>query len=237
MAMNGGGEKAMTQAMVDDAGQLLLRIDGTEALSAGLVHQVTVVCDAVEDGGRAVVLEVSGAPRTAWPADLTVGLVSKWERALRRLERAPAATIAVADGECGGLALDAFLAADYRVATAAVRLVPPVRDGVVWPGMALFRLARHGINAAAIRRAVLFGQPVEADDAVRLHLVHEVAGDLAAARVVASGLAGTAVGADLAIRRQLLFDASCTGFEEALGVHLAACDRVLRRGAVEVEAQ
>jgi isomerase DpgB len=38
-------------------------------------------------------------------------------------------------------------------------------------------------------------------------------------------------GEELAIRRQLLLDAGHTRFEDALGSHLAACDRALRRGA------
>lgn len=224
----------MTHATADGAGRPVLRIDGAEPLSAGLVDRVASACDAVEGGGG-VLLEVSGAPSAPWSHGLTVGLVNKWERALRRLERSPAVTVAVADGDCGGPALDALLAADYRVATASVRLVPPVRNGVVWPGMALFRLAQHGTNAAAIRRAALLGRPIDAADALALHLVHELAADLPEARATAAGLAATAPCADLAIRRQLLFDASYTGFEEALGVHLAACDRVLRRGAAQAE--
>ncbi|KOG89867.1 enoyl-CoA hydratase, partial [Streptomyces varsoviensis] len=44
-----------------------------------------------------------------------------------------------------------------------------------------------------------------------------------------SGLSGK----DLAIRRQLLLDARTTSFEDALGPHLAACDRLLRGTAQE----
>jgi isomerase DpgB len=36
-------------------------------------------------------------------------------------------------------------------------------------------------------------------------------------------------GAELAIRRQLMDEASWMSFEDALGPHLAACDRALRR--------
>jgi isomerase DpgB len=210
-----------------------LRIDGTRPLSAGLVEQLAVLCDAVEHGSvdGAVVLEVSGAPAEHWSADLTVGLVNKWERVLRRLERLPAATIAVATGDCGGLALDALLAADYRVADPSARLVVQVAAGAVWPGMALYRLAQHSVNAAAIRRAALLGQPISVADALELHLVHELAADPAAALAAAAELARGVPGAELAIRRQLLFDASAAGFEEALGVHLAACDRLLRQAA------
>ena len=214
-----------------------LRIDGAEPLSPRVIERVTGVCDAVEaNGGGAVLLELSGVPETAWAGRPSVGLVSKWERALRRLERSPAATIAVASGDCGGLALDALLCADYRIGGTATRLVPPVRGGAVWPGMLLYRLAQHGANAAAVRRAALFGEPVDAADAVALRLVHELSDDPAAAARTALGFASGISGVELAMRRQLLFDASCTGFEEALGVHLAAVDRVLRRTDAEPAA-
>ncbi len=94
--------------------------------------------------------------------------------------------------------------------------------------MALYRLARHGAGAAPIRRALLVGDPVTAADALALHLVDEVTGDPAAALARAAERAA-AFYPDLAIRRQLMFDAATTGFEEALGAHLAACDRELRR--------
>jgi isomerase DpgB len=38
-------------------------------------------------------------------------------------------------------------------------------------------------------------------------------------------------GAEMAIRRQLIFEAGSTTFEDALGAHLAAADRALRREA------
>jgi isomerase DpgB len=44
-------------------------------------------------------------------------------------------------------------------------------------------------------------------------------------------MAAAAEGAELAIRRQLVLEAANTAYEEALGVHLAACDRALRRAA------
>ena len=97
------------------------------------------------------------SPANRWPRDLTVALVSKWERALRRLERLPAATIAVADGDCGGPALDALLATDYRIASPAVRLIVPVggRGCLAGHGPVTGSPGRR-VNCAA-RRAVLFG--------------------------------------------------------------------------------
>ncbi|MDF2265060.1 enoyl-CoA hydratase-related protein [Streptomyces coacervatus] len=210
--------------------ELVLRIDGTRPLSAETVAAVVAVCDTAEDlGGHGrVIVHVSGAPQAPGAGGLTVSLVSKWERALRRLERLPSSTVAVAEGDCGGVALEALLTTDYRIATASVRLMVPLAAGATWPGMALYRLARQAARAAAVRRAALFGTPIEAQEALQLHLVDELTDDTAKALTAAAERGGALDGPELAIRRQLLIEAHTTSFEEALGVHLAACDRVLR---------
>jgi isomerase DpgB len=214
-------------------GDATVRIDGKFPLTADLAAEVVAMCDRAEDADYdgAVVVYVSGVPGRLWARDLTVSLVSRWERVLRRLEHLPSTTIAVADGDCGGTALDALLATDYRVATASTRLVVAVDSGATWPGMALYRLVHQGANAAAIRRAVLFGVPIPALEALALHLIDEVNDDLADALAAAADMAGRFSGAELAIRRQLMFEAATVSFEDALGVHLAACDRALRRAS------
>jgi isomerase DpgB len=216
---------------------LVLRVDGREPLSSGSVADVTAVCDRAEDSDEhaAVIVYVSGAPEQSWTEGLSVALVSRWERGLRRLERLPAATIAVAVGDCGGLALDALLATDYRIAAGSLRLMLPVQAGATWPGMAVYRLSNRA-GAAAIRRAVLFGLPIEAADALALHLVDELTDDLASALAAATGMTDALSGAELAIRRQLMLDAPAVSFEEALGQHLAACDRALRRSSARMSS-
>lgn len=191
------------------------------------------MCSLAEDGdaNRVVVLQVSGVPGPEWSSDLTVALVSKWERGLRRLERLPAVTIAVADGDCGGCALDMLLAADYRIMTAGAQLVLPVVAGAIWPGMALYRLARQAPGAALARGAVLLGTPIEAAQAQSVGLVDDVAGTAVCALERAMKVAatvGAAPGAEFAIRRQLMLEAMTATFEDSLGPHLAACDRALR---------
>ena len=152
--------------MVND-GNHAVWIEGDRPLSAESVAVLAAVCDSAEDRGGVgpVVVHVSGVPGGSWGRDLDVALVSKWERALRRLERLPVATIGAASGDCGGTALDALLATDYRIAASSVRLLVPVEAGATWPGMALYRLC-HNSGSAAIRRAVLFGEPIDADDAL-----------------------------------------------------------------------
>ena len=215
-------------------GPAWLHIDGGQPPTPETVAAVAALCDGAEDpGGHGpVVIEVSGAPASDWTHELTVGLVSKWERVLRRLERLPTTTIAVADGDCGGTALDVLLAMDLRIATPSLRLVPHVTDGATWPGMALHRLAQQTSGTAAVRRAVLYGTPLDAAQALALHLVDEVTDDAAGA-VASAGRTASITGSELAIRRQLLLDARTVPFEEALGAHLAACDRVLRRASAE----
>jgi isomerase DpgB len=221
--------------VVTPAADLTIRIDGRQPVSAALVTALGSLCDRAEDqAGQAVVtLHVSGAPGALDAGGLTVALVSKWERQLRRLERLPVATLAAAEGDCGGTALDALLTADYRVAARSARLVLPVQAGAAWPGMALYRLAQQA-GIAAVRRAVLFGVPLTAADALAAHLVDELADDYAQALAQVAGKAAALAGAELAVRRQLLLSAPDTSFEEALGLHLAACDRTLRWTRAEV---
>lgn len=216
-------------------GNLILRVDGSRPLAAELLAELAGVCDRAEDGDApgSVTLRVSGVPAPEWASGLSVGLVSKWERGLRRLERLPAVTIAVAEGDCGGPALDALLAADYRIMTAGARLVVSSVADATWPGMALYRLARQAAGAARARRAVLFGTPIEAVAAREMGIIDEVADDVAVALEKATEMASGAQGAELAIRRQLVLEALTTTFEDALGVHLAACDRTLRQAAAE----
>lgn len=207
----------------------VVRIDGRQPLSVELIGRLDDVCNSAEDdrGHGTVIVHVSGLPERLSADELSVALVSKWERVLRRMERLPAVTIAIADGDCGGAALDALLAADYRIARGGVRLLMTSGDGLVWPGMALYRLC-HQAGAAVARRAVLFGTPIEADTALAVGLIDQLADDVTHALAVAAEVAGAWSPAELAIRRQLMLEAANTSFEDALGVHLAACDRVLR---------
>jgi isomerase DpgB len=216
---------------VADTSDLILRVDGSRPPSADSVAELGAVCDAAEDGDAHgfVIVRVSGVPGPDWADDLPVALVSKWERGLRRLERVPAVTIAVAEEDCGGPALDALLAADYRIMPAWAKLIVPVVAGATWPGMALYRLARQAGGTAAARRAILFGTAIGAAAAHAIGVIDEVTDNSTLAIEKAMVVAAAVRGTELAIRRQLLQEALTTSYEDALGVHLAACDRALRR--------
>ena len=209
-----------------------LRIDGSKPLSKASIAAVEAVCAAVESDPATSVLPVfvSGAPDEGWTHGLDVSLVSKWERALRRLERLDATTVALASGPCGGAALDGLLATDYRIATPDTALSLAGDGEAVWPGMAIFRLAKQA-GGTPVRRAILFGGRINASESVELGLVDELAEDPRRALIAVAERLRPLSGAELAIRRRLMSEASSTAFEDALGRHLAACDRVLRQSA------
>ncbi len=215
--------------------QIVIEIDGGLPLTEERVAELAAACDRAEQRGvrcGTAIVNVSGAPGGGWADGLSVALLSRWERTLRRLERLPAVTMAVAHGDCGGPALDALLATDYRIAATSMRLRVPAADFVTWPGMALYRLCRQA-GAAAARKAALFGRPIGAIEALDMHLVDEVSDDTAAALAGAVRTLGAFAGAEMSIRRQLMLEATEVSFEDALGSHLAACDRELRRMVVE----
>jgi isomerase DpgB len=199
-------------------------------LTPDLVADVEALADRAEDAstGAVAVIKVTGAADRAWPGDVGIHLVNKWERALRRLERVGVATVGVVTGECGGPAAEVLLSTDYRIATPDLTLRLPALGGQLWPGMVLHRLANQ-VGVAGVRQLALFGSAISADDAARLSLVDDVVEDVAKGLAVAGNLLGGAAGTELAIRRRLLLDAPTTSFEDALGTHLAACDRALRR--------
>lgn len=209
-----------------------LQVGGAAALSASLIEQINQVCAAVENSKKDVTLlvEITGADGPTgdlWPADLGVHTVNRWEQALRRLERLPAVTMAVVSGPCAGPALDVLLTTDYRVATPDVRLRVPLVARSTWPGMALFRLANQ-IGIGHSRQLALLGMEIPAARAMAWGLLDDVVeGAASRARDMLNSFAGIS-GTELSIRRQLLIEASSTSFEDAVGPHLAACDRALR---------
>ncbi|MFB8240441.1 enoyl-CoA-hydratase DpgB [Kitasatospora purpeofusca] len=207
---------------------LRLRLD----LTAGITELTRVLVECCEKVERerlaAVVLEL-GEGTPAWPGIADVHAVNKWERALRRFERLDAVTVVVAaGGESGGPALEVLLAADARIAAPGLRIALPVAAGGFWPGMVVHRLSNR-IGSSLTRRLVLTRAgrgTLTATEAHDLGLVDDISDDVEAS--IADVLAGRPSGTEPRLLRSLVLDAASTPFEEALGIHLAACDRALR---------
>jgi isomerase DpgB len=154
--------------------------------------------------------------------------VSRWEKALRRLEQTQAAKIAIAEGICSGPALEVLLTSDYRISEPGLRVDVPVNNDSVWAGMVVHRLVSQ-FGGTRARQLVLFGAEFSAERALAIGLIDETADDPTAAAVRLAERFSRVAPAELAIRRRLVLDAGVTSFEEALGMHLAACARTLRR--------
>ncbi|WP_394619048.1 enoyl-CoA-hydratase DpgB [Lentzea sp. JNUCC 0626] len=215
-----------------------IRVTGGEPPARQVLAALENACAAAEDLGGAVplVVRLGGKARQSGFHEVDVHLVNKWERALRRVEWLGAVTVAVVDGDCTGTALELLLCCDHRIASPRSVFGVPLSGTTPWPGMALHRLV-HQTGLARARRLTVFGQRVDAHEAAAIGLVDEVVDDVAAALtgVLArcEGLAGSEAG----VRRRLLLDATATGFDEALGAHLAACDRTLRRERGQAPAE
>ncbi|MEV7422007.1 enoyl-CoA-hydratase DpgB [Streptomyces sp. NPDC091212] len=209
----------------------LARLDGGGPLPE-LTAALNAVCEEAEDQRQrtAVALRFAPSPPGAgeWPGDVSIHEVNRWERAVRRLERLDNVTIAVAQGTCGGPVLDLLLAADFRIGTPDLKLVLPVNHGQFWPGMTLYRLVRH-VGPARARRLVLWATDIPLPDAIELGVIDEVGNDVTEAVRKAALARGGLSDGEAAIRRRLLEEAASAEYQDALGAHLAACDRELRR--------
>lgn len=210
---------------------LAVAVDARAPL-AELTAAVNDVCAEVENRleRSVVVLRLTGTPTEgrAWPGTVSIQEVNRWERAVRRLEKLPAANVAVASGVCGGPALDLLLAADYRIGAPGLELMLPVNDGHFWPGMSVYRLVQH-LGVARARQIVIWGVDLPLAKAIELGLIDKVGEDLDDAVHTATVLMGRVSDRELAVRRQLLLEAPSAAYDDALGLHLAACDRELRR--------
>lgn len=151
--------------------------------------------------------------------------VTRWERGLRALERSPATGIALLGPLIHGPVLELALACDLRVAEPGSSVRVRDEDGV-WPGTALYRLV-HLLGLGPARRLLMVEGAWDADQALAAGLVDRITDNPGAdAEELAAGV--REVG-DLRVVRQLIDEAPATTYDEALGAHLAACDRFLRR--------
>lgn len=202
-----------------------------EVSITNLTAQLNHICEQVEDRTQSIVIlrfTNNAQQFQAWPGNVTIQDVNRWERSVRRLERLNALTIAVLSGAVGGPTLDLVLATDYRIATSDLRLKLPTNDCQVWPGMILHRLANQ-IGIGQSRRLLIGSHEISAQQALNIAMINEVTDSLSESLETAVSKLSLIADAELKVRRQLLLEATTTSFEDALGTYLAACDRELNR--------
>jgi isomerase DpgB len=212
-----------------------VRIDGAKPLSE-LTATVNTACDelAAGLGEAAVIFAVEPAPagRPDWLGEIDIHDVRRWERAIQRIAQLNTISAALVSGICCGPGLEILLAADLRIATPETHLVFSAGDGHAWPGMSLYRLTQQ-VGTARARQVVMWRSDISADEALGWGLLDAVTSDSTAASTLVTTRAAQLSGREIAVRRQLIQEAGSAEFDTALGVHLAACDRELRRSRVD----
>jgi enoyl-CoA hydratase/carnithine racemase len=163
----------------------VLRMDRPEALNAfdepmiGQMRQ-RVAELAADSGPRAVILAGNGRSFCTGVdvkglKDGSVGLdwFRNWHHMTRDLERLEIPLVAAVQGHCLGGGLMLTLTADYRIAADDLQIgLGAVRHGIL-PGSAPQRLAGT-VGAVAARRLCLFGEYLDAPEALRIGLVDRV---------------------------------------------------------------
>lgn len=127
---------------------------------------------------------------------------------LDRLVRCPKPSVAAVDGVAFGGGFELVLACDLRVVSTRARLgLPEVKLGLLPGGGGTQRVARQ-VPGAVAKHLLMTGDPLEAEDALRLGLVNAVVDPgeaLDAAKTLAASLANGPAAA-LALAKQLVHD-------------------------------
>jgi enoyl-CoA hydratase/carnithine racemase len=178
--------------VTDEDGALVTRI-ANEARANALDEAILDDLVSLLEGPRAAAARVvllGGAGERHFSAGLDLGdrdpdelaeFLREGERRLGRAARAivdaPVPVIAVLNGAAFGGALELAIACDWRIAGRGARLgMPAARLGVVYAADGLRRFVA-AMGPARTRRLFLTGTPVDADEALRIGLVDEVAPD------------------------------------------------------------
>lgn len=210
-----------------------IRIEDTGTLSteslAQLNDEINVAEDLRVDGllvnvvGRSTPIDL-----LAWPGVTDIHTVNKWERTLRRIERISVTTAVLVEKACSIFALEILLVADRRVARDDFLLQQSTLSGEVWPGMSLYRLSRQ-VGEARTRKLLLDCMILSAAEAEELSIVDTCVSSTSNDLTSFESLLKSSRSRDFWVRRKLMQEGTSADFDNALGSHLAACDRMLRR--------
>lgn len=153
------------------------------------------------------------------------------------IQSSPLPVVAAIEGPCMGAAADLALACDFRVAAeGGFVAIPAAGLGLLYNPDVVVRLART-FDADVLRRLLLLGQRLSAEEALRRGLVTEVVPAGSAARRAAELLGGLSAGSAPAVAATKALLNACTGGPPA-AEHWQALRRDLlgspeRRHAVE----
>ena len=157
------------------------------ALSGAMVRELSATFDAIEgaSGVRVVVLtaevpafcagaDLSGLVEAGRsPLEAEVGLGAIYEGFLR-VARCPIPTIAAVNGAAVGAGMNLALACDLRIASPEARFDPRFVQIGLHPGGGHTWLLQRLVGSQAAAAAVIFGEVLDAEAALRCGLVWEI---------------------------------------------------------------
>lgn len=209
---------------------LLADFKTTVAISIELIQTINEICARVENAPetkevRFVFAQSEDLRTESHISD--VGLMHKWEKALRRVENLDVLIIAICVGECSIAATSIVSVADLRVGAPSASFCLKGKE-VTIPGMLVHRLINQ-LSASWVRSFVLRGNTLSADKALKSGFLDGISDSpLAFVDDAVSGM-NSHVFTDIRVRRKLMLEAHHTSYDETIGLSLSAGDRVFRK--------
>lgn len=175
---------------------LTLTLDHGKANEVGsaILDAFEALCELLEEGEAACLcttsrrLTKSHAPifiagadvteRVGWSDDRIKAHVQRQRGILRRLRHVPVFTVALTHGVTLGWGLEFLLTADYCLATPSARLGLPETGLGILPGARGTAELALVVGQAHALRLGCTGEEIDADEALRIGLVHELVPDV-----------------------------------------------------------
>lgn len=190
ITMDHGRVNEMGSAELDD----WVRV--TASLEAGSHRALLTHSTKVTRSGKSIFIAGANVTeRVGWSVDQVKAHV-RWQReTLASLRRAPAFHVTVVDGLALGWGTEFMITADYRIATPRARFALPETGIGILPGAGGTSELSRIVGPNQALRLGMTGEQIDAEEALRIGLIDELAADADAAMARARALA------ELAARR------------------------------------
>jgi len=162
----------------------------TAHLQDGDVRAVVTTSDKTTRSGKSIFIAGANVTeRSGWDVEQVKAHV-RWQRkTLAALRKAPAFHVAVVDGLALGWGTEFLITADYRIATPNARFALPETGIGILPGAGGTSELSRIISPPHALRLGMTGEQIDAEEALRIGLVDELASNAEAAKQRAFELA------------------------------------------------
>jgi enoyl-CoA hydratase/carnithine racemase len=207
-----GKANEMGTAQLDELDALVARLrgDGPDAGAPGVGTARALITTSRKLTAKGTPIFVSGAnvtERVGWDDARVKAHVRRQRATLEALRRAPVFHVTVVHGVAFGWGTEFTLTADYVIAAPGARFALPETGLGILPGAGGTTELQRRVGPAQALRLGMTGEPIGAEEAVRIGLAQELAPDLDA---------GLARAHELAARAATRSPTACAALKEAL---------------------